>query len=56
MNNKMLALLLILSEMSDEFDLSASASLIAPSVPTLVAAFSENQMKKQVCYSRDRVK
>jgi hypothetical protein len=41
---------------SDEFDLSASANLIAPSSPMLFSVLSEYEMNQQVCYRSDRVK
>jgi hypothetical protein len=44
------------SEARDEFDLSASNNLIAPSVPILFAVLSENEVKQQVYYRRDQVK
>jgi hypothetical protein len=40
----------ISSEVRVEFDLSASDSLITPSLPILLSVSSENEMKQQVCY------
>jgi hypothetical protein len=39
-------------EVRDEFDLSASANLMAPSLPILLPVLSENQMKQQAVLLR----
>ena len=44
-----------LSAVRDEFDLSASANLLTPSMPTLLAVLSEEEMKQQI-YRKDGVK
>jgi hypothetical protein len=36
----------------DEFDLSASANLVSPSLPILFAVFSENEMKQSLLLAR----
>jgi hypothetical protein len=42
--------------MRDEFDLSASDNSVAPEIQILLSVLSENEMKQQVCYSREPVK
>jgi hypothetical protein len=43
------------SEARDEFDLSASDNLIAPSLPIKFTVLSKNEMKNRVGYLQDRV-
>jgi hypothetical protein len=40
-------------EAREEFDLSASDNLMAPSAPILLAVLSENEMKQQLIYMQD---
>jgi hypothetical protein len=44
------------SEVRDDLNLSASDSLFASSIPILLSISSENEMRQQGLYSRDRGK